>query len=305
MFPDQEKEGIYNTADATLWFFHALDRYAYYTNDFEFIKFLIPQIKEIIQFHIKGTHFGIHVDAEDGLLVQGQEGYALTWMDAKMGKVVITPRRGKAVEINALWYNALCLTVDWLNEAEQKVEAEEINAWAEKCKKNFNQKFWSEENQYLFDVVEGLNGNDPSCRPNQLFALSLKHPVLDKIHWRPVLHVVQKNLLTPLGLKTLSANSPDYKLVYSGDLMARDMAYHQGTVWAWLIGPFIDAWLREYPEDKKSAHDFLNGFEQHFSQGCIGTINEIFDAEHPYTHRGCIAQAWSVAEILRAWIKTL
>lgn len=305
MFPDKDNEGIYNTADATLWFFHALDRYTAYTDDFEFIKFLLPKIKEILAFHIHGTLFNIHVDMEDGLLVQGKEGYALTWMDAKIGNIIVTPRRGKAVEINALWFNALSLTIEWIQRFQTDGEEKIYQEIAKRCYESFNTKFWCEEKGYLFDVIEGENGNDHSCRPNQIFAISLKYPVLKKEYWAPVMHVVEHKLLTPLGLKTLSSDFSDYKLVYAGDLLARDMAYHQGTVWAWLIGPFIDAWLKLHPEDMQRAHKFLENFNTHFSEGCIGSINEIFDAEHPFIHRGCIAQAWSIAEILRVWIKTL
>lgn len=305
MFMDRDDEGIYNTADATLWYIHALDRYLTYTKDAEFVRQLLPKIEEIIAAHINGTRFGIRVDAEDGLLVQGAPGYALTWMDAKLGDLIVTPRRGKAVEINALWYNALRIVIEWQESFGDKEKATPLHTLADLCKKSFNQKFWIADKGYLADVVEGENGTDYACRPNQLFAISLKHPILEKEHWSSVLNVVKDKLLTPMGLKSLSADHPDHKFCYRGDLLSRDMAYHQGTVWAWLIGPFVDAWLKQHPEDKKSAHSFLEGFQSHFSEAGIGTINEIFDAQPPFTPRGCISQAWSVAEILRTWVKTL
>lgn len=305
MFPDGDKEGVYYTADATLWFFHALDRYVAYSHDESLINVFLPKIVEILNFHIQGTKFGIHMDSEDALLTQGVEGYALTWMDAKVGDLVVTPRRGKAVEINALWYNALRLAIEWLEkEPNFKEDAKKFESLASQCFESFNRKFWNSEKGYLFDVIDGLEGNDSSCRPNQLFTISLKYPVLKKEYWEPIIQVVQKKLLTPLGLRSLSSDHPNYKVLYGGNLFLRDTAYHQGTIWAWLIGPFIDAWLKIYPEKKEEAKNFLKMFENHLNDACIGSINEIFDAESPYNHRGCIAQAWSVAEILRCIIKT-
>jgi len=177
---------------------------------------------------------------------------------------------------------------------------------AERARVSFNNRFWYSEGGYLYDVVDvdGGNMNDPSCRPNQLFAISLDHPVLDAERWKSVVEVVEKKLVTPVGLRTLSPDSPDYKPIYSGDLRSRDGAYHQGTVWAWLIGPFIDSWLKVYPLDRATARKFLETFPVHFSDNGIGTISEVFDASEPHFAGGCIAQAWSVAEVLRAWSKT-
>lgn len=300
MFPDGKNEGRYNTADASLWFFHAIDRYLNYKNDNDFLEKLMPKLREIIKFHIEGTKFGIHVDLSDGLLVQGQEGFALTWMDAVVDNLVVTPRRGKAVEINALWYNALCLMVEWMERfGEHEKEILFLKRQADQCYETFNKKFWNEEKGYLFDVVEGENGNDAACRPNQLFSISLKYPILKREYWASVFNIVNKKLLTPFGLRTLSPDHPDFKVRYQGNLFLRDCAYHQGTVWPWLIGPFIDAWLKVYPNKKEEAVDLLEKFTPYLSSGGIGTISEIFDADAPYTHRGCIAQAWSVAEILR------
>jgi predicted glycogen debranching enzyme len=228
----------------------------------------------------------------------------LTWMDAKVEGWVVTPRRGKAVEINALWYNALRLLEGWVREFEDSGAAEEIGKHADRVRKCFNERFWSEENGYLYDVIDGEGGNDSACRPNQILAISLRHPVLDESRWQQVLEVVRERLLTPVGLRTLSRDHRDYKARYFGDLRARDAAYHQGTVWAWLIGPFIDAWLKVYPNDRAGARGFLASLVPHLDEACVGSISEIFDAEEPYTARGCVAQAWSVAEALRCWVKT-
>src|SRR5207302_2667953 len=175
---------------------------------------------------------------------------------------------------------------------------------AERVRRSFNARFWYAAGGYLYDVVDGEQGDDPSCRPNQVFAIALDHPVLDAGRWRPVLDVVCDRLLTPVGLRSLAPRSPDYKAKYYGDLRSRDAAYHQGTVWGWLIGPFIDAYLKVYPEDRAAARQFLDGFSNHLSEACLGSLSEIFDAEEPFTPRGCVAQAWSVAEVLRCWVKT-
>jgi predicted glycogen debranching enzyme len=225
-------------------------------------------------------------------------------MDAKVGDWVVTPRRGKAVEINALWYNALRLLQDWLTEFDDFETAKQIALQAELTKREFNNRFWFEEGGYLYDVVDGENGNDSACRPNQIFSLSLKYPVLDQRYWEPVLNTVKDKLLTPVGLRSLSQDHPDYKKTYDGDLKSRDAAYHQGTVWGWLIGPFVDAWLRVHPGDQSGAREYLQGLVDHLDDACDGSISEIFDAEEPYTPRGCVAQAWSIAEVLRCWQKT-
>jgi predicted glycogen debranching enzyme len=268
------------------------------------LRLLLPKLKDIVARHIAGTRFGIGVDPADGLLREGAEGYQLTWMDAKVGDWVVTPRRGKPVEINALWYNALSLLARWVREEEGAEAARPIADRAAHARASFNARFWYEEGGYLYDIVDGENGDDSSCRPNQVFAISLDHPVLDAARWGPVLEVVKERLLTPFGLRTLAPGSPDYRPKYSGDLRARDAAYHQGTVWPWLIGPFVDAWIKVHRGDRAGAHSLLAGFEQALGTGCIGTLSEIHDAEEPYTPRGCIAQAWSVAEVLRAWVAT-
>ena len=304
MFPEGEAEGLYHTADATLWFFHAIQRYVEVTGDRTTLTLLLPALTDIVRHHQRGTRFGIGVDARDGLLRQGQEGYQLTWMDAKVGDWVVTPRRGKAVEINALWYNALRLLETWLREEGQADEAGSIAADAARARESFNARFWYAPGGYLYDVVDGENGDDPACRPNQLLAISLENPVLDPARWERVLEVACDRLLTPVGLRSLAPGHPDYKPRYYGDLRSRDAAYHEGTVWAWLIGPFVDAWLKVHPGDRERARGFLEGFIPHLDEAAIGTISEIFDAEEPYTPRGCVAQAWSVAEVLRCWVKT-
>jgi predicted glycogen debranching enzyme len=303
LFPEGKNEGLYHTADATLWFFHAIDRYTELTRDRSVLKVVLPKLVDIFERHMQGTRFGIGVDPSDGLLKQGAEGYALTWMDAKVDDWVVTPRRGKAVEINALWYNALRLLENWLSEDGQSRPASRVAEAAEKARESFNKRFWSQESKFLFDVVDGPEGDDPACRPNQLLAISLKHPVLDPRHWNSVVEIATDQLLTPFGLRSLSPEHKDYKPKYDGDLRSRDAAYHQGTVWAWLIGPFIDAWLKVHPEDPSGAKAFLNGFTSHLNDACVGSISEIFDAEAPFTPRGCIAQAWSVAEALRCWVR--
>jgi len=335
LFPEGRSEGLYHTADATLWFFHALDRYVELTGDRATLRQILPKLSDIISRHLRGTRFGLGVDPADGLLPEGAPGYQLTWMDAKVGDWVVTPRRGKPVEINALWYNALRLLETWLRQERERSETpsdpaqpphrttgapsprkarnkgpallldpDDIAVYAERARESFNRRFWYAQGNYLYDVVDGEDGDDTSCRPNQLFAFSLRHPVLDQQYWQPVLAVVCERLLTPLGLRTLSRDHPDYKSKYFGDLRARDAAYHQGTVWAWLIGPFIDCWLRVHPDDHTGARKFLDGFASHVDEACIGSISEVFDADPPFTARGCISQAWSVAEVLRSWVKT-
>jgi predicted glycogen debranching enzyme len=304
LFPEGEQEGLYHTADATLWFFHALDRYLEATQDRPTLELLLPKLLDIVEHHRRGTHFGISVDPHDGLLRQGQEGYQLTWMDAKVDDWVVTPRRGKAVEINALWYNALRLLEGWGRETLGEQVAAELATAADQARRSFNERFWYAEGGHLYDTIDGPQGHDPSCRPNQVVALSLRHPILDRSRWEPVITTVRRRLLTPVGLRSLAPDHANYKPRYFGDLRARDAAYHQGTVWPWLIGPFIDAWLRVYPTDRAGARGFLEGFVPHLGEACLGTVSEIFDAEPPFTPRGCVSQAWSVAETLRCWVKT-
>ena len=304
MFPEGERLGLYHTADATLWFFHAIHRYVVRTGDRGTLQGLLPVLIDIVEHHLAGTRFGIGVDAADGLLRQGADGYQLTWMDAKMGDWVVTPRRGKAVEINALWHNALRLIAAWTTEAGEAERAAQYGAAADRAQASFNRRFWNPATGHLFDVVDGETGDDPACRPNQVFAISLEHPVLDRERWQPVLDVVVEKLLTPYGLRTLSPDHPDFKATYHGDLRTRDAAYHQGTAWPWLLGSFIDAWLRANPGDRTRARQWLAALPEDLHGSGLGTISEIYDALPPQRPAGCISQAWSVAEVLRAWIAT-
>ncbi len=302
LFPEGQREGLYHTADATLWFFHAIDRYLEVSGDEEMLRHLFPTLRDIIAHHQKGTHFGIGVDPGDLLLRQGAPGYQLTWMDAKVDGWVVTPRRGKAVEINALWFNALSLIADWAQRLGHD-PAPYLSA-AEGAHTSFNRRFWNEQTGCLFDVIDGENGDDPSVRPNQVFAISLKHPVLRRELWEKVLRKVEVELVTPVGLRSLAPSDPEYQATYDGDLRSRDAAYHQGTVWAWLIGHFIDAHVKTFG-DAKAARHWLLGLEQHLGVAGLGSVSEVFDATEPYRPRGCIAQAWSVAELLRVWLKSL
>ncbi len=301
MFPEGERDGLYHTADATLWFFHAIDRYLTRTGDDELLRDLFPTLAQIVECHVRGTHYGIRID-QDGLMTQGQQGYQLTWMDAKVEGWVVTPRRGKAVELNALWYNAVRLMAGWA----PRVGADpgKYAELADRCQATFNARFWNEADHCLFDLVDTeAGGSDPAIRPNQIFSISVTHPVLAKERWEPVLATVGRELVTPFGLRTLSRSHADYKRAYDGDLRARDAAYHQGTVWPWLIGHYIDAVFKLHG-DKTRAREDLMGLVQHLEDAGVGQLSEIFDADPPHRPRGCIAQAWSVAELLRAWIAT-
>jgi predicted glycogen debranching enzyme len=302
-FPEGSHEGVYHTADASLWYFHAVARYLHYSEDRHSLHILLPVLENIIEHHRRGTRFGIKADA-DGLLTQGAPNFPLTWMDAKCGEWVVTPRRGKPVEINALWYNALRLLGGWIAEERGEAAAADLRALADRVHRSFNQRFWSDKHQHLHDIVDGEQGDDPALRPNQLFAISLGHPVLVQPRWAAVLDSVTRNLLTPVGLRSLSPAHPDYKRNYHGDLKTRDAAYHQGTVWSYLIGPYVDAFLKVHPDQREKARGALAGLAQHLGDAGIGSVSEVFDAEPPYAARGCVAQAWGVAELLRAWCLT-
>jgi predicted glycogen debranching enzyme len=303
LFPEGENTGLYHTADATLWYFHALDRYVQHTDDRETLRALLPTLRQIVARHVAGTHFGIGVDPADGLLRQGAEGYQLTWMDAKVDDWVVTPRRGKAVEINALWYNALRLLSGWLVDEGLQSAAAEITQLADRTRKSFNARFWCAERGWLYDVIDGPAPLDISLRPNQVLAISLPHAVLDERHWASVLEAVRRYLWTPYGLRTLAPFELDYKPQYFGDLYARDAAYHQGTAWAWLIGPYMDACLRLGQDCHEMLSTLNTSIAHELGTAGVGTVSEIFDAEPPYTPRGCISQAWSVAEMLRCCVK--
>ncbi|MEM3697345.1 MAG: amylo-alpha-1,6-glucosidase [Candidatus Bathyarchaeia archaeon] len=304
--PEYSKEPAYNTVDATLWFVNAVLQYLKYTSDFKFVQEqLWNTLKLIMENHIKGTVLGIRLDA-DGLLFHNPQ---LTWMDAVVDGQPVTPRGGKAVEVQALWYNALRVMEILANKFKEKGEAEKYANIAEKAKKSFVEKFWNAEKNCLFDVV-GENGKDASLRPNQIIAVALDFTMLDKAKSEKIVDVVQRELLTPYGLRTLARNDPKYVGVYSGDRRSRDEAYHNGTVWPWLLGPFTKAYLKAKGYGDFGREYALKNFllplftHQPFMAG-LGAISEIFDGEPPHTPRGCIAQAWSIAEPLRAYIEDI
>jgi predicted glycogen debranching enzyme len=305
-FPDAGETPEYNTVDATLWFFEAVRSLLQYTNDFEFMRAtLYAVLTDIIDWHIKGTRYQIHVD-DDGLLYSGEPGVQLTWMDAKVGDWVVTPRHGKPVEIQALWYNALRLMEQLAAKFKNPKAKERYSAMADKASASFNRVFWNEEAGCLYDVVNG-DGRDASIRPNQVIAISLVNSMLSKDRAAKVLRVVERELLTPRGLRTLSPRDPNYIGRYEGDPRSRDGAYHQGTVWPWLIGPFITAYVKTFGADvgRKFAIQWLSTFQDHLSDACLGQVSEIFDGDAPHAPRGCVAQAWSVAELLRAAIESV
>ncbi len=300
-FPDAGVDAApveYNTVDATLWFLHALDRYLAATRDDALLREVFPILESIVDWHIQGTRYNIHVDPADGLLYAGEPGVQLTWMDAKVGDWVVTPRIGKPVEINALWYRALRLMERWAAQLAQPPAR--YADLAARVRASFD-RFWYAGGGYLYDVIDTPNGSDASLRPNQLFALSLADDLVAPERAKMILDLVTRNLLTPLGLRSLSPHDPNYHALYHGDQRARDAAYHQGIVWAWLIGAYVDAWLKIAPHDDRAVRVALDAFRAHLTDAGLGTLSEIFEAEPPDRAVGCIAQAWSVAEVLRAW----
>lgn len=303
VFTDTGDGAVYNTADATLWLFVAAHRYFQATGDLDFIaKVLMPVFIDIVDWHLKGTRFNIRVD-DAGLLSAGDETTQLTWMDVKVGNWVVTPRHGKPVEINALWYNALRILADFAEKLNNPGLAQKYRELAEDTKTRFQQTFWSHQHGYLYDCVRG-EYQDAALRPNQVIALALPYPLLPDNQAREVLEKVEEALLTPYGLRTLAPRSAGYAGRYGGDQVARDGAYHQGTVWPWLLGPYISAYFALHgvsAEAKQYVRDLLAPLRQHLGKAGLGSISEIFDGDIPHAPRGCIAQAWSVAEILRCW----
>lgn len=292
----------YNTADATLWMFHALDCYLQTTGDWSLLKELYPTLSTIISWHLRGTAYGIGVDPGDGLLHAGVPGVQLTWMDARVGDRVVTPRRGKPVEINALWYCALSCMEHW--SVRLSIDATQYSQLRSQVSKNFAPRFWYEAGGYLYDVVDidGVHGeNDTSLRPNQLFAASLTHNLLSEEQTRDMLQKVTEYLLTPVGLRSLSPGDPNYHAQFNGNAEQRDSAYHQGAVWQWLMGPYIDVYLRVY-NDRPALLPLLEPLVQRLWAACLGSISEVAEPEPPFAPGGCFAQAWSVAELLRCWI---
>jgi predicted glycogen debranching enzyme len=291
-FPDAGEAPEYNTVDATLWMFEAVRSYLHYTGDHGFVRDrLYPKLKEIVDWHFAGTRYGIRARA-DGLLACGEPGVQLTWMDAKVGDWVVTPRIGMPVEVQALWYNALCVLRDLGMDAS-------LGELAEKTRASFEAQFWNADAGCLYDVING-EARDTSIRPNQIFAVSLHHRMLPPEKEKLIVDVVTRELLTPLGLRTLSPHDPNYHPRYEGDVRERDSAYHQGTVWPWLMGPFISAYVKVHERSadaRKQAEAWLKPFEEHLKTAGLGQISEIADGDAPHTPRGCIAQAWSVAEL--------
>ena len=306
-FPDQGEMPEFNTVDATLWFFESVRAYLTYTGDYVYVQSQIyPHLKDILNWHLGGTRYGIHVD-DDCLLACGEPGVQLTWMDAKVGDWVVTPRTGKPVEIQALWYNALSIMEELaaaFGDRDVQLLAKDA---AMTAKANFNSSFWNGSANCLFDVI-GPDGPDAAIRPNQIFAVSLHHSMLDAERARQVVDVVRRELLTPLGLRTLSTGHPQYCPQYNGGVTERDGAYHQGTVWPWLLGPFITAYVRTHGRSDCARHQamlWLRGVEDHLQEGCLGQVSEIADAAFPHSPKGCAAQAWSVAELLRAAVEDI
>jgi predicted glycogen debranching enzyme len=302
-FPDEGTPPEYNTADATLWLFQALNDYLGARRDPELTRELFPVLKSIIHAHVDGTRYGIGVDPADGLLRAGERGIQLTWMDAKHGDHVFTPRVGKPVEINALWLNALQVAGRLADRVGDVDEKHHCDALLSHAAAGFR-RFWNAERCCLFDVidVDGGSGTDPAIRPNQLFAVSLPYSALTADEMRAVVDCCARELLTSHGLRTLSPRDPRYIGHYRGGPRERDAAYHQGTVWAWLMGPFVRAHYRTHG-DASLAQSFLTPFAEHLESACLGSISEIFEGDAPHNACGCFAQAWSVAEILRAWIQ--
>ncbi|MCL4515350.1 MAG: glycogen debranching enzyme N-terminal domain-containing protein [Firmicutes bacterium] len=333
-FTDLTGEAEYNTVDASLWFVQAVYQYARYTGDRRFVESeMLPVIREIIAAYQKGTRFNIHME-EDSLVAAGERGLQLTWMDAKVGDWVVTPREGKAVEINALWYNALRVAAwlcrlaadDQLTEGRVKEWAQEYEKLAEHVRDGFQREFWAPDRGYLIDVVTPGGGKDYTLRPNQILAVSLPFSPLNPGQMKQVVEVVFRRLYTPFGLRSLAREEPAYIGRYTGNQVSRDAAYHQGTVWSWLIGPFITAFVRVYgrggPDQTQSVSDgfltaqstaqttayaaaltMLRPFETHLREAGLGTISEVFEGDEPYLPKGCFAQAWGVAELLRCYLE--
>ena len=304
-FPDAGEAPEYNTVDATLWFYEAARAFLAYTGDVEFVRTeLYAVLADIISWHVRGTRYGIKVDPS-GLLTSGEAGVALTWMDAKVGDRVTTPRRGRPVEIQALWYNALCMMEDLARTFGDQAGQKRYRTMAALASWSFNRLFWNEHTGCLYDVVNGAPP-DPALRPNQILAVSLPHTMLSRERARSVTEKVQEHLLTPYGLRSLAPSDPHYRGRYAGGSAERDGAYHQGTVWPWLLGPFLTAYVKVHGGSdlaRRQAAEWLAPLKDHLADGGLGHISEIFDGDAPQRPRGCMAQAWSVAEVLRVLVE--
>ncbi len=307
-FPDVGEQPEYNTIDASLWFIYALDRYAAYTGDHARVEAIgWPAVQAIVKEYREGTRFNIHMDG-DGLIAWGEPGVQLTWMDAKIGDWVVTPRQGKPVEIQALWIRALSVAETLAAQFGDSRYAEACGRDRRRAIRSFQQRYWYDAGGYLYDVIDGPDGEDPALRPNQLYAIALCEDLLTPEQASRIIQVVEAQLLTPVGLRTLSPTDPRYQAHCDGGVAQRDGAYHQGTVWPFLLGPFVTAWLKVNgtgPAQKIQARQFFDGLAEHLQQACLGQISEIFDGDAPHAPRGCMAQAWSVAEPLRVLIEEL
>lgn len=307
-FPDASEEPEYNAIDASLWFIDAVDRYRAYSGDDARVRAVAwPAVKHIIDGYRRGTRYHIHMD-RDGLIAGGVPGVQLTWMDAKVGDSVITPRQGKPVEIQALWVRALEVGMNLATRFGESAYAARCRRLRDLARRSFRTRFWNESGGCLYDVIDGPDGHDAAVRPNQLYALALCDDLVDREQAKQILMVVTDHLLTPVGLRTLSPRDSRYRPRYEGGVAERDGAYHQGTVWPFLLGPFITAWVKTFGKSaqvKAQARAFLNGLEEHLREACVGQVSEIFDGDAPHVPRGCPAQAWSVAEPLRAMIEDL
>jgi predicted glycogen debranching enzyme len=301
-FPENGAAPLYNTADATLWYLHALNACIQASGDMQLLRELWSTVTDIIDWHLRGTRYGIGVDPADGLLRAGEPGLQLTWMDAKVGERVITPRIGKPVEINALWYHALSSAAALAARLDDTALAQRYGQLAAQVQASFRSRFWYALGGYLYDVIDtpDADHDDPTLRPNQIFAVSLTPGLLDAAQAHAVVEICQRELLTPMGLRSLARSDPRYIGIYRGGPAERDAAYHQGTVWSWLLGPFALAHFRVHG-DRAAAQALLAGIGSHLAEACVGSVSEIFDGDAPHLPRGCPAQAWSVAEILRAW----
>jgi predicted glycogen debranching enzyme len=308
-FPDAGEAPEYNTVDATLWYFHALDQYVTQSGDGSLVRELFPALIEVIDWHIKGTRYGIRM-TEDGLITAGEPGVQLTWMDARVGDWVVTPRIGKPVEINALWYHALVVMVSFAKRLKDRRNAERFLRMSSLTAASFRKRFWNAAAGHLYDVIDGTEGkmdssgrrSDASHRPNQIIAVSVTPELLEPDQARAVVDACARELWTPVGLRSLAPTDRSYVPRYRGGPRERDGAYHQGTVWSWLLGPFALAHHHVY-RDAAAALRFLDGVAGHLREACIGSVSEIFDGEAPHQREGCYAQAWSVAEVLRAYLE--
>ena len=304
-FPDAGETPEYNTIDATLWYFEAVRAFVEHTRDYGFVQArLYPVLTDIVDWHIRGTRYGIRMD-EDGLIASSDRNVQLTWMDAKIGDWVVTPRSGKAVEVEALWYNALRTMEDIASQIDIPADAQKYSMLADLVKASFNVLFWDEERGCLYDTV--TDGTpDATMRPNQILAVSLFHSMMNGQRGKSIVDAVERELLTPYGLRSLSPADPKYRGSYQGDSFARDSSYHQGPVWGWLLGPFIDAYFKvngSSQQVRDRVREWLGAFSTHLNEACLGHVSEIFDGDSPHRPRGCFAQAWSVAEILRVAVK--